>query len=119
MKKLFKLLSAVAFVFLLSFTLSSFMSTTHVVENNGVDVEVIKNGNRWVLIGCDDGTTVYPTSSTQQLKNGVLHMTTFIFDVPQECDEWPKKTMKGEIWEGARYIYTPSGKYIIKEIYNN
>ena len=119
MKKLIKITSGLALMFVLALTLSSFTSNEVIkIDNNGVDVVVIKDGGRWYLAGCDDGNYVFPTSSTDQYKDGVLHMSTYIFDVPEECDEGPKKTERGVIYEGASYIYNPSGKFIIKEIHN-
>ncbi|TJY33352.1 hypothetical protein [Pontimicrobium aquaticum] len=120
MKKLIKITSGVALMFILAFTLSSFTSNEVIkIENNGVDVVVIKDGGRWILVGCDDGNIVLPTSSTDQYKNGELHMSTYIWDVPVECSEAPKKTEKGKNLDGTlRWLFNPSGKYILKEIYN-
>ena len=120
MKKLIKITSGVALMFMLVFALSSFSSNEVIkVDNNGVDVVVIKDGGRWYLAGCDDGSYVFPTSSTDQYKDGVLHMSTYIWDVPVECSEAPKKTIKNRSLDGSlRTLYNPSGKFILKEIYN-
>ncbi len=117
MKKVIKISSSIALVFLLSFTLSSFTTNLESVENNGVDVVVVKDGMRWYVAGCEGGP-LYAEKSTDQYKNGVLHMSTYIFKVPEECWPAPKKAEKYDLYPGAYYIHTPSGNIIVKEIHN-
>lgn len=106
-------------MFLLSLTLSSYDSPA-VVEDNGVDVTIIKNGEHWIWV-CSDGSWIYATKSTDQYKNGVLHMSTYIWDL-EGCVPSPKKTVRGTVIgheTTARYLHNPSGKGILKEIHNN
>lgn len=115
MKKFVKLFGSLALVFLLGLTLSSYDSTT-VVEENGVDVEVIKGGDYWI-IACD-GQLIYREKNTQQYKNNVLHMRTTVYRLPEGCSSIPDKATKVRPWPGYSLNYSPSGIVVVKEIYN-
>lgn len=119
MKKLIKITSGVAFMFLLALALSSFSSTTETVDENPGGVEVVKDGVRcYQSFNC--GGLNCSEKQTLQYKNGELHMRTTIYQLPPgHCDIPEGRALVTNPSEGYRVIYTPSGKVIAKRIYNN
>ncbi|MCK0109781.1 hypothetical protein MWU58_10775 [Flavobacteriaceae bacterium S0825] len=117
MKKLIKITSGVALMFMLVFTLSSFSSNTEVeVDNNGTIVEVVK-GQVWTLTACG-GFQVMSDKSTRQYKNGSTHLLTIVFELPEGHCLIQKKAYKTVI-SGITVNITPSGMAIAKYINNN
>lgn len=117
MKKLMKLGSLVAFLFVIGLAFSSFTASSEVttLENNGVDVEVIKGGDYWI-IAC--GELIYRDKNTQQYKDGVLHMRTTVYRLPEGNCAIPDKAKKVRPWPGYTLNYSPSGVVVVKEVYN-
>ena len=116
MKKLMKLGSLVAFLFVIGLTFSSFTSPDAETANNGVIVEVVKGHVYTFLTGCAD--PVESTKSTTQRKNGKIHLITIMFDLPDgHCSIPDKNAYEAEI-SGFRVIFTPSGKKIAKMVNN-
>lgn len=115
MKKIIKLSSSLALIFLLGLSLSSYDSAT-VVNDNGVDVEVVKGGDYWI-VACD-GQLIYRDKNTQQYKNGILHMRTTVYRLPEGCSSIPDKATKVRPYPGYSLNYSPSGIVVVKEIYN-
>jgi len=121
MKKLIKITSGVALTFLFVFTLSSFNSineNNEILDNNS-GVEIEKDGERcYQSATCGDITC--SIKQTLQLKGGDLHMRTTIYQLPPgHCDIPDRKARVERPWDGYWVIYTPSGRVIAKEVYNN
>ena len=116
MKKLIKITSGVALMFMLVFTLSSFSSNTEVEEdNNGTIVEVIK-GQQWNYYAC--GEVVSTTKTTRQFKNGEVHMITLVFQLPDgHCSIPERGANKYESGPWTINV-TPSGTMIAKQVNN-
>jgi hypothetical protein len=119
MKKLIKITSGVALMFILALTFSSFTSNAEVEADdngNGVEVVIIR-GHQYGLWSCDNGLII-DDRTTRQFKDGVLHMRTTTYTLPDGDSCIPKKATKVNPWPGYTLNYTPSGKVVVKEIYN-
>ncbi|MCK0179308.1 hypothetical protein MWU50_08410 [Flavobacteriaceae bacterium S0862] len=116
MKKLIKIASGVALMFALALTLSSFTTNAVEPDNNGVEVTIIR-GHQYQLSSCDNGW-IMDDRTTRQFKDGVLHMRTTTYTLPEGDGCIPKKATKISPWPGYTLNYTPSGKVVVKEIYN-
>jgi len=98
------------------FSVTLFLSSFTPPNNgNGVIVEVVK-GQVWTLTSCG-GLQVPSQSSTTQYKNGVVHMRTLIFSLPEGHCLVQDKINKLEI-SGHRVIVTPGGMLIAKLVIN-
>ncbi len=121
MKNLKFLLSGTGLVVLLSLMMTLFVSNTvQAQDNNGVTVEVIKGADFWVLVEDCSGFKEYFESekNTEQWKNEDIHMSTYIWTLPPGHCAIPDVATKYLMWDGATLLYTPSGKVILKEVYN-
>ena len=121
MKKLMKLGSLVAFLFVIGLAFSSFTSGETETSNNGVIVEVVKNHVYTFFSGCAD--PVESVKSTTQTKNGEVHLVSIMFELPEgHCWIPEKKAVKGNVPSPLglfRVNVTPSGNMIAKLIINN
>lgn len=127
MKKVAKMISGFVVVLFLSFLFSPFttQATPPPDGDKGVLVEIIKG--QWTLIttDCEGGYMYIPStenSTTTQIKDGVMHMVTIIFILPEGHCLIPDKAVK-EVYGSGRYkqtwLWTPDGKLIVKMINNN
>lgn len=119
MKKIAKFLS-VLFVFaIITFLFSSFTpSQAPAPEGTPVEVEIIKDGWFLYITDCEGGMLLIEcTSSTWQLKNGITHVRTTIYQLPEGHCMIPESSYK----EGDKeysWHYIPDGKIIVKQVIN-
>ncbi|MCX2719727.1 hypothetical protein [Lentiprolixibacter aurantiacus] len=116
MKSFIKIISGIAMLAILSWTLSSFTSTQPLDDpGNGTIVEVVK-GQIWVFTACD-GLEVFTDKTTIQYKDGVPHVATLVFSLPEGHCSIPDtayKTFLGPF----EVTFTPGGQLIAKFINN-
>ena len=113
MKNFIKLISSAALLVMFSLALSSYDTVQQPADDpgNGTVVEVIK-GQLWVLYSC--GPDVYTEKTTTQIKDGVVHIRTVIFQLPEGHCAIPEKAYKS-----GPFLVNPSGKVIYKMVDNN
>jgi len=100
-----------------SFALSSYDSVQPVDDpGNGTIVEVVKGQSWYYTSGCSP--VVSTTKSTSQTKNGVVHLRTIIFQLPEGHCAIQDKAYKFEI-SGMVANVTPSGMMIVKLVNND
>lgn len=113
MKNFIKLFGSMALLVMFCLTLSSYDSVQPVDDpGNATVVEVIK-GQMWTLLSC--GPNVTTTKTTTQIKDGVVHVRTLIFQLPEGHCLIQKKAYK----IGDNFLINPSGKVIYKVVNNN
>lgn len=117
MKSFIKLFGSMALLVMFCLTLSSYDSVQPVDDpGNGTIVEVVKGGDYYIF-ACGD--LLYREKNTQQYKDGLLHMRTTIYQLPEGNCAIPDKATKVSPWPGYTLNYTPSGRVVVKEVYNN
>ena len=114
MKNSMKFLSGAAMLVMFCLVLSSSVSAPEAATGNGTIVEVVKD-QVWILSAC--GEQVQSQSATTQLKDGVVHMRTVIFSLPDDHCLVLDRINKLEI-SGFRVIVTPGGMAIAKQVFN-
>ena len=115
MKKMGKLILGLTLLFGLSIALSSFTPPPP-PDNNGVDVEVVKDEMWYLVTTCG---LILRESTTTQYKDGVKHMRTTIYEIKDFCPgDVPDKATKYGVTKNYTMLYTPSGTVIVKQIIN-
>jgi hypothetical protein len=126
MKKVIKFFSGFAVLVFLSFICSSLAPATTPPEgDNAVIVEMTKGDWQLQIPDCEGGIILIPStenSTTTQMMDGLYHMVTIIFLLPEGHCFIPEKAVK-EVYDyggGVRetWLWTPDGKLIVKFIIN-
>lgn len=125
MKKVAKTISGFVVLVFLSLLLSPLTALSTPPESEkGVVVEVTKGGWTLITTDCNGGTLYIPStenSTTTQVKDGVFHMLTLVFILPDGHCNIPDKAVKEKYGSGlykSSWLWTPDGKLIVKMINN-
>ncbi|WP_096430172.1 hypothetical protein [Labilibaculum antarcticum] len=124
MKKVAKIISGFVVLVFLSFLFSPFTALSAPPNGEkGVVVEVIKGTWNLYITDCEGGMLNIPStenSTTTQFKDGLPHMLTLVFILPDGHCYIPDKAVKEKygsgLWRETK-LWTPDGKLIVKMIY--
>ncbi|WP_321309331.1 hypothetical protein [Marinifilum fragile] len=126
MKKVAKIISSFVVLVFLSFLFSPITAlSTPPNSDKGTVVEVVKGEWTLMIPDCEGGFLYIPSterSTTTQIKDGIYHMLTLIFILPDGHCFIPDKAVKevygSGLWKET-WLWTPDGKLIVKFINKN